>query len=256
MLALVTGASSGLGKDFCEQLSKEGYDLIIVARSYDRLLEVKNKLEDEFHNNIKVITCDLSCETDILIKELENDNIDLVINNAGFGDFGEFVERDLKKIENMIDLNITSLTKLTHYFGRVMKLRGSGKILNVSSIAAFQPGPYMSAYYATKSYVLSLSEGLDYELKDYGVRVLTLCPPPTKTSFFTNAGADQSKILSVTKPLESKEVVKYTLRKIKKNKRVIVPGFGYRCLLFFEKLIPRSLTLSIMGKIQRKRKDA
>lgn len=255
MLAIVTGASSGLGKDFSYLLSEKGYDLIICARSKNALIEIKNDLESKYHNHVEVVSCDLSIEEDVLMNYTKNMKIDLLVNNAGFGDFGEFIESDITKLENMVDLNIKSLMKLTHFFAGKMKNEGTGKILNVSSIAAFQPGPFMSAYYATKAFVLSLSEGIDYELKPYGVRVSALCPPPTKTKFFDNAGASQSKVLSLTKSLESSDVVKYGYKKMMKNKRVIVPGFGYRLLIFFERFIPRGLVLRIMGKIQGKRKD-
>lgn len=255
MLAIVTGASSGLGKDFCYLLSKNGYDLIIASRSVDKLNEIKADIESKYPSKVEVIQSDLSKDVGSLIQATNSKKVDLLINNAGFGDFCEFTLADYNKLDQMVDLNCKALMKLSHHYASIMKEQGNGRILNVASVASFQPGPYMAVYYASKAFVLSLSESLDYELKPFGVRVSALCPGPTKTDFFKNAGSDAKKMLNVTKPLESKEVVEYAYKKMMKNKRVIIPGFKFRLLLFFEKLIPRSLTLNILGKIQSKRKN-
>ena len=249
MKALITGASSGIGLSFAKYLSSMGWDLILVARSKERLEFIKEKLD----GNVKIIVMDIS--TVQKVKELyvltRKDDIDLLINNAGFGDFGEFKNTDLTNELNMIDTNIKALHVLTKAFLRDMIKKDSGYILNVASSAAFQPGgPLMATYYATKSYVRSLSEGIWYELKKRKSKVVIscLCPGPVATNFNRVAGVDFS-----VKPLSSDFVAKYALEKLFQEKMVIIPGFKMKCAKFFSRFVSDKFLLRTVYKIQKKK---
>lgn len=193
-VALITGASSGLGVEFARIHAENTGDCIITARSKDKLEELKVELEKAFSRTVIVIVADLSTAEGIdhLIEQIDTSKIeiDYLINNAGFGDYGEFSECKIEKQQQMIQLNITSLTKLTHFCLQGMKLRNKGKILNLASIASFLPGPLFSIYSATKAYVHSFSVAISEECKDYNVSVTCLCPGPTETGFVKNANVD------------------------------------------------------------------
>ena len=249
MKALITGASSGIGLSFAKYLSSVGCDLILVARNKERLEAIKEKLG----GNIRVIATDLSSIQKV--KELyvltRKDDIDILINNAGFGTFGEFQNTDLSFELDMIDTNIRAVHILTKAFLRDMLKKDSGYILNVSSSASFQPGgPLMATYYATKSYVRSLSEGIWYELKKRksNVVVSCLCPGPVKTNFNKVAGVDFS-----VKPLSSDFVVGYAIEKLFKRKKVIIPGFKMKCAKFFSRFVSDKFLLRTVYKIQKKK---
>ena len=185
--ALITGASGGIGYEFAKLLAKDCNTLVLVARSKDRLKEIKKELETASPISVIVVAQDLS-EPDAaekIFRRLESEHIivDILINNAGFGDHGAFVETDWRKEEKMIAVNISALTEMTKLFLKGMVERKSGRILNVASTAAFQPGPFLAVYYASKAYVLSFSEVIVNELKGKGVTVTALCPGPTATGF-------------------------------------------------------------------------
>lgn len=248
MKAIITGASSGLGKEFAIQLSKLGYDLVLVARRKDKLKEIKQQLE----TNVEIICLDLSFPTNCikLYKKYKKDNIDLFINNAGFGVFGEFDETPLDKELEMIDTNIIAVHTLTKLFLQKFKKDNSGHILNVASSAAFQPGPLMSSYYASKAYVYNLSAAIYEELRkdNSNVRISVLCPGPVNTEFNDVAGVKFG-----VKALESNDVVQYTIKMMQKGKLRIIPGFSMRLLIFLEKFVPYKLLLKITYKIQKKK---
>ena len=248
MKAIITGASSGLGKEFAIQLSKLGYDLVLVARRKDKLKEIKQQLE----TNVEIVCLDLSFPTNCikLYKKYKKDNIDLFINNAGFGVFGEFDETPLDKELEMIDTNIIAVHTLTKLFLQKFKKDNSGHILNVASSAAFQPGPLMSSYYASKAYVYNLSAAIYEELRkdNSNVRISVLCPGPVNTEFNDVAGVKFG-----VKALESNDVVQYTIKMMKKGKLRIIPGFSMRLLIFLEKFVPYKLLLKITYKIQKKK---
>ncbi len=198
---LITGASSGIGLEFARIFARERHDLVLVARSREKLENLANELS---WVKTTIIEKDLSISgspqeiyDELLWKSIQ---VDLLVNNAGFGDFGYFHEWDLSKYQQMIDLNIRTLTDLSYLFGRDMVSRKSGKILNVASTAAFQPGPLMSVYFATKHYVLAFSEGIAEEWKDYGVTVSALCPGPTESGFQKNARATKNKMFASKLP--------------------------------------------------------
>lgn len=247
MKALITGASTGLGYDFAQILSKEGYDLVLVARSKEKLEQLKQKL----NTNVEIEVMDLSNLNNVhKLSEKYKQDIDLLINNAGFGECGYFDETSLNKELNMIDLNIKSLHILTKDFLKEFIKKDKGQILNVASSAAFQPGPLMATYYATKSYVYNLTMAIYEELrtKKSKVKVSVLCPGPVNTEFNKRANVSFS-----LKGLESKEVASYTIKCLNKNKLVIIPGTTMKISAFLNRLAPKKLVLKIVYKIQSKK---
>lgn len=216
MKALITGSSSGIGRDMARELDKRGFDLVLVARDKAKLDEVKKELK----GNVEVFSMDLANTENC--KELYNKvkEIDILINNAGFGTFGYFSETDLDKELNLIDTNIKAVHTLTKLYLHDMMLRNNGHILNVASIAGFSPGPLMCAYYSSKAYVLRLSEGIREELNKQksNVKISVLCPGPVSTNFNNVAGV-KFNISS----LSSEYVAKYAINKMLKNKFLIIP---------------------------------
>lgn len=245
MKALITGASSGIGRDMARVLSNKGYDLILVARDKNNL----NQLKKELKTNVEVISMDLSildnCKK--LYEQVKNENIDILINNAGFGTIGAFRKIDLDKELNMIDLNIKVVHILTKLFLDDFVKRNSGYILNVSSASAFQPGPLMATYYSTKAYVYHLTLAIYEELRRIksNVKISCLCPGPVNTNFNKVANCE-FKIDA----LSSEFVAKYTIDKMFKNKLLIIPGFKIKLLYIFGRFIPNKLKLKITYKIQ------
>ncbi len=249
MKALITGASSGIGYSMAKYLSSLGYDLILVARNKEKL----QKIQKEIKTDVKIVVADLSQESKLkdLYVLCKNDNIDVLINNAGFGTFGEFNSTDLALEMNMIDVNIKAVHILTKLFLKDMIKRNSGYILNVSSSASFQAGPLMSTYYATKSYVTKLTLAIYEELRrdKSKVHISCLCPGPVKTNFNDVANVDFS-----IKGLDSDYVAKYAIDKMFKNKTIIVPGFKMKTILFFNKIVPTKLALKAVYKNQKRKK--
>lgn len=238
MKALVTGASSGIGRDMAVVLSKMGYDLILVARRMDRLEELKTKLS----TNAELVSLDLSLESNCfsLHEMVGNQKIDVLINNAGYGVYGNFLETDLKRELNMIDLNIKSVHILTKLFLADFKERNAGYILNVASSAAFLPGPLFAGYYASKAYVLRLTEAIHEELRQSksNVYIGALCPGPVRTEFDQVANIGQG-----TRGLESSLVAEIAIKKMFKRKMVIIPGAAIKVARIFAKIAPEKLLL-------------
>lgn len=247
MRALITGASSGIGRDISKELARRGYDIVIVARSEDKLNELKNEITNV---QVEVIPMDISNLDNC--KELYEKvgYVDILVNNAGFGLFGKFNTTDINREMEMVDLNVKSLHFLTKLFLKDMVEKDKGYILNVSSIAGHLPGPFMSTYYATKHYVFNLSESINEELKKdkSHVRVGTLNPGPVETNF--NKVANVKFNLS---SLTSDYVAKYTVDRMLKGKTDITPGFGVRCTRFFAKVVPDTLMAKIVYNTQKKR---
>lgn len=250
MKALITGASSGIGYSMAKYLSNLGYDLILVARDKEKLQIIQKELKTD----VKIVVADLSQESKI--KELyvlcKNDNIDILINNAGFGLFGEFDSTDLSNELNMIDVNIRAVHILTKLFLKDMIKKDSGYILNVSSSASFQAGPLMATYYASKSYVTRLTVAIYEELrrKKSKVHVSCLCPGPVKTNFNNVADVQFSM-----KGMNADYVAKYAIDKmLKKNKLIIVPGFKMKTLIFFNRFISTKRAAKIVYKFQKKKR--
>jgi short-subunit dehydrogenase len=256
--ALLTGASSGIGYEMAQVFAANGHNLILVARSEQKLNELKAQLEQEFKLiKAEVVALDLSnpdsAEQLHKITEERKWNVNILINNAGFGDHGEFVTSDMKKNQEMINLNILTLTKLCHlYLKNMLKLR-NGKILNVASTASFQPGPLMTVYYATKAYVLHFSEGLHEELIGTGVTVTALCPGATASGFQAAANLSNVALLDTLKIPSSQEVAEYAYRAMKDNKVVAIHGKLNWIFAVSAGFMPRIFVRKLAKKLQEKR---
>lgn len=251
MKALVTGASSGIGRDIARELAKRNVDLIIVSRDETKLNEVKNSIKNV---NVEVIAKDLSNSQNSkdLYEQVKDQDIDILINNAGFGVFGEFTNTDLEKEINMINTNLVAMHILTKLFLQDMKNKNKGYILNVASIAGFMPGPLMASYYASKAYVVRLTQALKEELQKQksNVKLGLLCPGPVDTNF--NNVAD---VKFQAKSLTSEYVARYTVNRIMKEKFYTIPGFQIKAVKFFAKIIPDSLMAKMAYKIQRRKRN-
>ena len=247
MKALVTGASSGIGREMAKILSDMGYDLILVARRKKKLEELKKQLTTK----VTIINLDISSTYNCmkLYDKVKKEDIDIVINNAGFGLFGEFTETSLDKELDMIDTNIKAVHTLTKLFLKDFKEKDSGYILNVSSSAAFLSGPLMSTYYATKGYVLKLTEAIYEELRreDSNVYIGTLCPGPVDTEF-----NDVANVKFSIRSLNSHDVAEYAINQMFKRKLIIIPGWKMKFIVF-SRLLPRKLLLRINYNIQKKK---
>lgn len=251
--ALITGASSGIGLAMAEALARRGRSLILVARQRDHLETIALELTQRFGVEVLFRACDLGEPLRLsgFLLELEDGahQIDLLVNAAGIGSSGPFLAQDWGVEQDLIDLNILALTRLCHTVGNLMAIQGGGQILNVASVAAFQPGPWMSTYYASKAYVLHFSEGLREEVKKTGVKVSVLCPGPTRTAFFRTA---QLKVkVNIDKMMSPEEVALYTVRALAKNRAVIIPGWRNRLWTFSPRLVSRWLARQISGYINK-----
>ena len=244
---LITGASSGMGKSMAYYLHSLGnYQLVLVARSKDKLEEIKNDLG----KNVKIIPLDLgNYDNCIKLHDMVCD-VDILINNAGFGLFGDFVETDLEKEMQMININVRALHVLTKLYLKDMVKNNSGRILNVASIAGFMPGPLLDTYYATKNYVVRLSQSIKEELRrnKSKVSISVLCPGPVKTNFDDVAGVKFS-----LKGMDSDYVAKYAIDSMLRNKFIIIPGFSIKLLRVMSKLVPDSLMVRIVYNSQRRK---
>lgn len=251
--ALITGASGGIGKAFAEELAERKTNLVLVARSANKLNQIATELQEKHKIQVEVIPKDLTepnatNEVFDLIKQKEL-TIDLLINNAGFGDYGDFAEREGERQLNMIQLNIMALVDLTHKFLPLMRKTRSGSIINIASIAGFQPMPYLSVYAATKAFVLSFSEALWAENREYGVKVLVVCPGPTETDFFGEAQFPSSLSNTNSKMATPKEVVSDALQSLEKgDSSVVSGGLGNQIIVNMHRFLPRESLVSAIAK--------
>lgn len=254
---LITGASSGIGLELARVFAANNHNLILVARSTDKLEELKNEIEKNSEVVAEVISADLSTpdSADKLFETIKNKNlhVDVLVNNAGFGDHGLFLKSEPKRNDDMIVLNILTLTKLTRLFLPEMVNNKHGKILNVASTAAFQPGPLMSVYYATKAFVLSFSEALHEELIDTGVTVTALCPGPTESNFMKVANASDMKLLSTMSIPTSRDVAEYGYKALMNEEVVAVHGVLNTILSKTTNVVPRFLLRKVVKRLQAKR---
>ena len=256
---LITGASSGIGYEFAKIYAKKGYNLVITARRKNNLDRIKQELE-----SFDTLIC-----VDIIVLDLSKQNsakelyevvkqrgilIDTLINNAGFGVYGNFIETDIEKEIDMIELNIKSLVVLTKLFLKDMVSRNNGTIINVASTAAFQPGPLMSVYYASKSFVLSFTEAIRNEVRDTNVNISVLCPGPTDTEFEKSASLEESSLFTKLKVMKPEKVAIIGYKGVNRNKSVIIPGILNNILITFNKIIPRALVINIVRKLQESKK--
>lgn len=254
MKALITGASSGIGFEMAKILSQKGYDIIAVARREDKLLELKNLL----HTNVEIMCCDVTKQEDIdkIVQKLEE--VDIFINNAGFGVFGDLCSSDLDREMQMIDTNVKAVHILTKHAAQVFRKRNSGYIMNVASIAAFFPGPLFAGYYATKAYVLTLTESLYEELRQAGsnVKVSVLCPGPVRTEFEDVAkvkfgkGDEMGRNLIIA---DKTKVAQYAIDKMLHGKLIIVPGVLMKIGVFFRRILSQKMLCRALYLLQSKK---
>jgi len=254
--ALITGASSGFGLEFARDFAKDGHNVVLVARRTDILNALATELRSQYGVEVRVMGKDLSRmeEVDSIYTELEaaGVQVDFLVNNAGFGDFALFHQADYGKLEQMIDLNIKALTRLSYLFVKPMVARGSGKILNVASTAAFQPGPTMAVYYATKAYVLYLGEAMANELEGTGVTVTTLCPGPAETGFQGAADLQESKLVKGKKLPTAKEIADFGYREMMKGSLTVIPGFMNWLNAQASRFLPRKMVLGVVRMVQER----
>ena len=252
---LITGASGGIGHDLAMVAAADGKNLVLVARSVGKLEQIAEAIRRNYKTEVMPIVADLSDESGVntLISEISNQNIQIntLINNAGFGDFGDFAKADLAKNMEMIRLNISTLTQLCHFALQEMLKTGNGKIMNIASTAAFMPGPGMAVYYASKAYVLSFSEALTRELKGSGITITTLCPGPTDTDFASAAGLGKSLLHRMLPPATSIQVAKAGYNAMTNGKAIEIPGFMNKLSTFIPRFSPRSLVRNMIYGIHK-----
>jgi len=256
--ALVTGASSGIGLELAQLLARDRHDLVLVARSRERLDTVAKGLAEEFGIRARGRAADLS-DPDApaaIAAELSADStpIDVLVNDAGFGAHGLFAVRSLEEQLAMIQVNVAALTRLTGLFLPAMLARRSGKILNVASTAAFQPGPLMAVYYATKAYVLSFSEALASETAGTGVTVTALCPGPVPTEFQKRAGTEKGLLVTGPLALSARTVAEAGYRGMLRGSPLVIPGLGNKAVVQALRVSPRRLVTRMSRKLQEKRR--
>ncbi|MFN6535495.1 MAG: SDR family NAD(P)-dependent oxidoreductase [Nostoc sp. EkiNYC01] len=251
--ALITGASSGIGKAFAQELAARKTNLVLVARSEDQLKKLAKELQEKHKIEVDVIVKDLT-EANAAAAVLDATKakgltIDLLINNAGFGSYGDFAESDGERQVKIIQLNIVALVDLTHKFLPLMRQRRSGSIINVSSITGFQPIPYLAVYAASKAFILSFSEALWAENRQYGVRILVTCPGPIETNFFAEAHFPPALAGSTEKVYSSEEVVRESLRALEEwRPTVIIGDITTQMRSTLARLVPRKILLNILAK--------
>ena len=249
--ALVTGASSGIGKEMAYLLAEEKYDLILVARREKLLNEIRDDIVHKYGVDVHVLSIDVSLGYKDIYDYCINRKIvvDILINNAGFGYYGRCLEADQKVYEKMIDLNNKALVALCQLFGKDMAKRHKGHILNVASVAGFMPGPYMSVYYASKAFVLNYTLGLRQELKKEGVGVSALCPAPTVSEFWDVAGVKGSSVYSLFSRT-SAQAARTGMKCIKYNRPYMIDGLLYKLMIQLCHLLPVGFSAWIMGIVQ------
>ena len=252
--ALITGASGGIGYELAKLFAQDGYNLVLVARSGQKLTQIADDFKQKYGTAAKVIAKDLSIPTspEEIFTELQQESIkiDVLVNNAGFASYGLFNEIDLTSELQMMQVNVVCLTYLTKLFLKDMVKQGSGRILNLASTAAFQPGPLMAVYYATKAYVLSFSEAIANELEGTGVTVTALCPGPTESGFQQRASMEDSKLVSGQKIMDAETVAKIGYRSLLEGKTVIIPGVKNKILAESVRFTPRKMVTKLVRSMQ------
>ena len=258
-LAIVTGASSGIGRDFADLLARDGYDLLLVARRRELLETTARAIGDRYGVACEPFAADLAKRLErehlaVRIRGVE-DRVTALVNNAGIGVHGYFRDTDIERELELIEVNIAALTHLTKLVLPSMLKRGEGRIVNVSSVAAFQPGPLMSVYYASKAYVQSFSEALAEEVAGTGVTVTAVCPGPTVTEFHSTAGIHPDAPAVGAPPMTSREVAELAYRGTQRGKRVVVTGFRNKIVVFANRILSRQRMTKLVRRVQQRRLD-
>lgn len=250
---LITGASGGIGLEFAKVFAREGCDLILIVRTEDKLNDLARELQAKYGTKSRVMAQDLAAPSapDAIFKTLQADGVqvDILVNNAGFATYGHFVDIDLTTELQEMQLNIITLTHLTKLFLKPMIERHNGKILNLASTAAFQPGPLMAVYYATKAYVLSFSEAIAREVEGTGVTVTALCPGPTESGFQKRADMGESKLVQ-SGLMSVSTVVEQGYQGLMQGKTVVIPGLTNRLGILIPRFLPRSMVTNIIMNMQ------
>jgi short-subunit dehydrogenase len=257
LTALITGASSGIGLEIAKLFAQNGFNLLLIARSQDTLNTIANELGNSYSVQVNCLAQDLSVTSapDKIFQYIDKEKleVDVLVNNAGFGWFGEFSRMELSDMLGMIQVNISSLTHLTRLILPEMLKKNEGKILNISSTAGFQPGPLMAVYYASKAYVLSFSQALSEELKNTNITVTTLCPGPTPTNFGKRAGFKDKPILHGVLSMDSHTVALSGYKGMMKGKTLVIPGRLNWLGTQLVRLLPRSVPGKFIKLAQQKR---
>ena len=255
--ALVTGGSGGIGLEIAKVLARNGFDLVLVARKRDTLEAAASQIEGKFDVRVQVFAADLRRPDapQEIFEFLHNENIpvEVLVNNAGFGASGEFAEIKVQRELEMIQVNIAALTHLTKLFLPAMIKRKSGRVLNLASTAAFQPGPGMAVYYATKAYVLSFSEALAEELRHSGVTVTALCPGPTRTEFAATADVGSSRLFTAFGIADAADVAEFGVAAMMDGRRVAIPGIKNKIVVQANRFAPRAVTTKVSRLLQESR---
>lgn len=259
-IALITGASGGIGYQLALLFAQKNIPLLLVARNEARLAHLQTDLQKTYHTEVSCVAADLSTTEGVATVchyvQSHRLHVAYLVNNAGFGDYGNFVDRSLEKYLEMLHLNVVSLTQLTHYFARQMVQRGSGRILNVASTAGLQPDPYFAVYGATKAYVISLTEALHKELEHTGVTATVLSPGPTQTEFMARADMADAKLYAAG-VMTAQAVAHTGFRGMMAGKLHVIPGLKNRVLGFFSSITPSgslrlAISAAIMGRKTKK----
>ncbi|MBW4597253.1 MAG: SDR family oxidoreductase [Brasilonema angustatum HA4187-MV1] len=252
--ALITGASGGIGYELAKLFADDGYNLVLVARNERKLAEIANDFKQKFRIAVKVIAKDLSIPTaaEEIFQQLQQEaiKVDVLVNNAGFATYGLFHKLELAPELQMMQVNMVCLTHLTKLFLKDMVKQGFGRVLNIASTAAFQPGPLMAVYYATKAYVLSFSEAIANELDGTGVTVTALCPGPTESNFQQRAAMEDSKLVSGQKIMDAETVAKIGYRALLEGRSVVIPGVKNKILAESVRFTPRKLVTKLVRSMQ------
>jgi len=251
---LITGASSGIGKALAFEFATHNYNLVLVARRKELLDNIKQRIKQKHSINIDVVTMDLATldAAERLVQKITEQHIevDVLINNAGFGILGELQENNIERIESMLILNIITLTKLSRLFAAEMIKKGTGNIINIASTAAFQPVPKLAAYAATKSYVMNFSDAIAYELKDKNIKVLTVSPGATQSEFGSTAGFGDDTTFFNKMP-SSEDLAKFTYKAMSQQKTNVIHGLKNRIMAFSNRFAPRKIAIAIAAMMMK-----
>lgn len=256
-IVLVTGASGGIGYELCKLFARDGYPLLVAARSENKLKALAEELRTAHGTAVTICPLDLADprapEQLFEASRRMDAPVEVLVNNAGFGTYGPFAEADLTATLQMLQVNVVALTHLTRLILPGMRERHQGRILNVASIAGFQPGPLMAVYYASKAYVLHFSEALAEELTKTGVTVTALCPGPTATGFLTRAGVEDVKVFNGSNVMDVGVVARIGYRGLMRGKRVVIPGLRNKLLVQSSRLVPRRVVTAVVRRLQERR---
>jgi short-subunit dehydrogenase len=258
-LVVVTGASSGIGYELCKLFARDGYPLLLTARNGDKLTSFAKELTAA--HGVSVSTCPLDLAAPHAPGQLfeaarrQDRPVDVLVNNAGFGNYGSFADADLTATLQMLQVNVVALTHLTRLFLPGMVQRNAGRIMNMASTAAFEPGPLMAVYFASKAYVLHFSEALDEELRLTKVRVTAFCPGPTATGFESRAGLGQSKLFTGRNIMRADAVAKVGYRGLMRGRRIVIPGLLNKLFTSAVRFLPRRFVAAVIGSMQGRRQS-